>query len=135
MNAREVVSTWHARGAFAFGKRRGYSLVKATDSCETTGSRYWCSWVSRAIALTVMQKVRNSVIIPGGPGLRPDACKLPRERGMWFCGKRAEEKRQEPSLPDAVRKLAERVEELVSAEHANWINETQRAASKKQEGH
>lgn len=36
---------------------------------------------------------------------------------------------------DRLTALAERVEEHVSTEHANWFNETQRAASKKQEGH
>lgn len=35
---------------------------------------------------------------------------------------------------DRLTALAERVEEHVSTEHANWFNEAQRAASKKQEG-
>lgn len=35
---------------------------------------------------------------------------------------------------DRLVALAERVEEHVSTEHANWVNESQRAASKKQEG-
>lgn len=38
-------------------------------------------------------------------------------------------------MPDRLMHLAERVEEHVSAEHANWFNETQRAISKlKKEG-
>jgi hypothetical protein len=36
---------------------------------------------------------------------------------------------------DRLITLAERVEEHVSSEHANWMNETQHAASKKQERH
>lgn len=35
---------------------------------------------------------------------------------------------------DRLVALAERVEEHVSTEHANWVNEAQRTASKKQEG-
>ncbi len=35
---------------------------------------------------------------------------------------------------DRLIALAERVEEHVSTEHANWVNETRRAPSKKQEG-
>lgn len=38
------------------------------------------------------------------------------------------------SEADRLTTLAERVEEHVSTEHANWFNETQRAAGKKQEG-
>jgi hypothetical protein len=39
------------------------------------------------------------------------------------------------SEADRLVALAERVEDHVSTEHANWINDPQRAASKKSEGH